>query len=325
MKQPRGAAGGDLLFFIFFIIVLGIVWALTGGPDRAISRSGPFLNPPFPLGNESGYSVSNFNIPSVGTPSSGRTQEREEEEQNSLENLISRIRLGFGELKEEKSPYAGQVTLSVGRAKSSDPDDEYVIIKTTTSVTDRVVVSSWRIESSVTSYGTTIGDASYLPYSGQVNVESTVAVPANTTLYITTGRSPIGASFRTNTCTGYFAQFQDFEPKLKEECPLPESELTDIVGNDFVPNDACIDFVEDIERCTLTLTQIPGGVGSQCSNFVIEDLSYSGCVALHKDDADFYKNEWRMYLDRDQELWKSTRERIRLLDENGKVIAAVSY
>lgn len=321
MKQPRGAAGSDLLFFIFFIVVLGIVWSLTGGPERTISREGPFLNPPFPLGEGSAYRVPGVTIPSRN----GSAEGENDRDQNALERVITRIRTGFGEITEEKSPYASSVSLSASRAKDSDARDEYVTIKINKNLEGRVPLSSWRIESSVTTLGSLLGNAAYLPYSGQVNTESPVAVDAGTTLYVITGRSPIGTSFRTNLCTGYFAQFQEFEPSLKEACPIPEDELASKVDSGFVPNDECIDFVEDIDRCTLILTEIPARVGAACQNFILEDLTYNGCVQAHKDMDGFYNTEWYIYLDRDQELWKGSRERIRLLDENGKVVAATSY
>ncbi len=326
MKHPRGAAGADLLFFIFFLVVLGIVWGLTGGPERAISRSGPFLNPPFPLGDESGYG-SNFNVPGVDIPrpTENNLTDRDRDAENSLQNIIKRIRGGFGEIKETASPYASSVTLSVGRAKDADASEEYVIIKTSKELKDQILISNWRIESSVTTLGATLGGAAYLPYSGQVNVEAPMSIPAGTTVYVTTGRSPIGTSFRTNLCTGYFGQFQTFEPELREECPAPEDVLADRVSAGFVPNDTCINFVEDIPRCTLTLSEIPVEISGQCRDFILEELTYNACVDQQKDTSNFYKNEWRVFLDRDQELWKQTNERIRLLDENGLVIGVVSY
>ena len=75
MKNMRGAAGGDLLLFIFFLIILGIVWGLTGGPGRSISLEGPFLNPPFPLGDGSAY-----NVPFVSIPSSSEISGSNEKE-----------------------------------------------------------------------------------------------------------------------------------------------------------------------------------------------------------------------------------------------------
>lgn len=320
MHYPRGAAGTDLLFFILFIIALGVVWALTGGPERSISREGPFLTPPFPLGSESGYF-----LPSVPIPSHEATEKRSEGEAFSDILTSLRARLSGG-TEEKRSPYADAVSLSISNARTSEAAEEYVTIKTSKSA-GTLTISGWRLESSITTLGATLGPAAYLPYSGRVNTELPVALGPNSTVYITTGRSPIGTSFRTNLCTGYFSQFQSFEPRLKAECPAPENELSAILATDsgLIPNETCIDFVSGIRECTLTTTPIPGAVGSQCSDFVLETLSYAGCVDLHKNDPGFYKNEWRIYLDRDQELWGNTHERIRLLDENGSVIDAVSY
>jgi len=322
MKHPRGAAGGDLIFFIFFLIVLGIVWSLTGGPERSISREGPFLNPPFPLGDGSAYNIPGVPVPTVND---GDTGSGNESGSGGIADIISRIRGGFDPGSAANSPYAGSVTLSTGRAKNSDANEEYLIIKTSKGAEGRITISDWRIESSVSLSGVALGDAAYLPYSGRVNSESPVAIGPNTTVYLVTGRSPIGTSFRTNTCTGYFEQFQDFAPSLKKECPLPNAELERAVESDFIPNQSCVDYVDDIDRCTLTLTSIPAGVGSSCRNFIQNTLTYNGCVDAHKNEADFYKNVWYLYLGRDQELWVNSNERIRLLDENGLVVDSVSY
>jgi len=322
MKYSRGAAGNDFFFFIFFIIVLGIVWGLTGGPDRSISREGPFLNPPFPLGDGTAYNVPGVSIPSVNTSEQAGSQR---EDSGGISGIISRIRGGVSNSSEKQSPYAGMVSLSVGRAKDSDENKEYVTLKTSKSVEGRITISDWRIESTVSLIGTTLGGAAYLPYSGQVNQETPLALGPNTTVYVVSGRSPIGASFRVNSCTGYFAQFQEFNPDLKKECPSAEIELETSINADFVPNESCLNFVEDIDRCELTLTSVPVEVGGACQDFIFNELTYNGCVQSHKSDPDFYKNEWRVYLDRDQELWKSSNERIRLLDENGLVVDAITY
>lgn len=321
-KNMRGSAGSDLILFIFFIIVLGIIWAVSGGPGRSISTEGPFLNPPWPLGDSSAYTV-----PSVPIPS-GEDSPEDKEESGGFADIISRawFDLGIGNTDEEKSPHAEYVSLSRSSARNDEPDEEYVTIKTSRNLEGQLRISEWRIESTATLSGATLGDAAYLPYSGQVNTELPVAVGPNTTIYVVTGRSPIGTSFRTNTCTGYFVQFQDFEPRLDRDCPAPIDELGTYIDRTggFIPSDTCIDYVENLDRCTLNIN-IPANLSGVCRDFVLNELTYNGCVNNHKNDVEFYKNEWRMYLGRDQELWKNTRERIRLLDENGLVIDVISY
>ena len=177
-----------------------------------------------------------------------------------------------------------------------------------------------------------IGEAAVIPFLGQVNVETPITVGGNTIVYVVTGRSPNGTSFRLSKCTGYFEQFQDFAPSLPTQCPLPEDELFNRPGSNSY-NDTCINFVEGLGRCTFNIGALPPLIGSQCQNFILNTLSYNGCISAHKNDPDFYRNEWRVYLGRDQELWKNetgsswqnAREEIRLLDENGKVVDVVSY
>ena len=321
MKQPRGTAGGDFFFFLFFIIVLGVVWAMTGGPGRDISRAGPFLNPPFPFGEGTAYTVPGVSIPkSADKPKGGSGGGGS----GTIDDIVTSIKTVFGTITEEKSLYAGSVTLTAGRAKATSAGDEYVILKTS-KTTGQMNISDWRLESTATGVGAMLGDAVYLPFAGQANEELSVAVGPGTTMYIGTGLSPLGVSFRVNICSGYFETTEDYSPKLKNDCPAPEDELEGPLGAGFVPTDACSDFVARINQCEVTLTGVPIKVGSACEEFIYEDLTYNGCVAAHKSEPDFYKNEWYIYLDRSQELWKSKSERIRLVDESGKVITSVSY
>jgi len=310
MKHPRGSASGDLILFIVFIVLLGIVWVFTGGPDRSISHSGPFLNSPL---GENGL----FSIPSVNTSGDG-----------SSESFISQVNSGIANLQagEEKSPYAENVSLSISTANSQTPSEEYLTIKTSRTLSGTLTISDWRLESTVSNTSVILGTAAQVPYSGQVNSQAPVAVGANTVVYVVSGRSPIGTSFRINSCTGYFAQYQNFEPRLPIECPFPSLELSAARQkySNFFPSPECSTYVGSIGQCTFAGTAVPNNLEPNCRAIVLNDLSYNGCVAAHHNDADFYKNEWRFYLNRDQELWKQ-KDRIRLLDEAGKVIDVVSY
>lgn len=317
----------ELAVFVIFIIALGVVWSMTGGPDRAISREGWFLTPQF---NPTDWREAGLPYVELSTPQSGGVRppvatSTEQERPRNAWDFLTRFRAGTGEIEEEASPYSGSVTLSVGGARSSNPQSEYVLVRTTRDLTAPITLSGWRIESTVSGLGANIGQGAPLPFAGQINVELPISIGPNMTVYITTGRSPIGTSFRTNICTGYFQQFQSFTPRLTASCPRPMDELYGAASVNFVPNEQCVRFVERVPRCTFTQTEIPGNVGSQCQTFLLETLTYNGCIRNHKDSRDFYGNEWRIYLARDQALWRSSTERIRLLDENGKVVHAITY
>jgi hypothetical protein len=308
MKYPRGAAGTDLFLFIVFIIILGVVWAMTGGPERSVSRSGPFLSSPFEEG-------SLFTIPSVDIPgaSTGGTSD------GGVFGLAP---------TEEKSPYAEYVSLSISNARNDDASREYVTIKTSNNLSGTLTISDWRLESSVSKNSVTLGGAVQTPYYGQINTPSPVALSANTTVYVVSGRSPVGVSFRVNSCSGYFEQYQDFEPRLTLSCPFTSGELQRARQkySGYSPSPACTSYVASMRQCEIaSAIQIPSNVEAECQNIILNDFSYNGCASSHQGDGDFYKNEWRLFLNRGTTLWASSKERIRLLDESGRVIDVVSY
>lgn len=307
----------DLFIVIFLLVGLGIAWYYTGGPDRALSRSGPFLSLPSSRTYGPAYPV-----PGVSLGSSTR-RENEEITGRGGSSFFSSFTNYLGTFKESRSPYAEYVRLEKGRA-DADIKDEYVVIKTLAGAPERTVITGWRIESTATSLGTIIGQAADLPFIGQSTAENPIALGPKSTVYLATGRSPVGISFRTNLCAGYFEQFQDFSPRLKLECPRPDDEALRVIGVGAY-TDECRDIVGDINRCELTLNAIAPKAGIQCQNFIQEKLTYNGCINDHKNDPGFYKDEWYLYLKRDQELWKNRYERIRLLDENGKTVGVISY
>jgi hypothetical protein len=199
-----------------------------------------------------------------------------------------------------------------------------VVIKVSSKNKTNLTATGWSIQNASNGITAPLGEASAIPSLGDVNVEQTIVLAPDSTMYVVTGRSPKGVSFRTNKCTGYFNQFQRFTPGLRQECPTPQNEMAR-TPEKVSGNDLCITYVTDIKTCEYRTTSLPGNIGSSCQDFILNTLNYSGCIRDHKADPDFYKNEWRVYLKRDQELYSNTHERIRLLDENKKIIAEVSY
>lgn len=323
MQSSRNAvrgigALGALIVFILFLVFLGILWAATGGPQRPISHAGPFLKPP------SAPSVQ-LDVGEVkgSTFEADAVQIREvKAEAGSLLNYFFNGSGGSEPVPD--SPYAGLVELSKAQAEASNPNEEYITIEASRDLKRNITITGWTLESKATSIKAPIGSAANIPLLGGVSSESPVTVGPDAIVYITTGRSPYGSSFRTNTCTGYFEQYQDFKPGLDTECPEPTDEALknpQKAGG----NVACIDFIEQVNSCEIYTNTIPYEVGSQCRDFILNDLTYSGCVSSHRNDPDFYKNEWRLFLNRQQELWNNTHDQIRLLDENGKLIGSITY
>ena len=140
---------------------------------------------------------------------------------------------------------------------------------------------------------------------------------------IITGTSPLGISFKLNKCAGYFEQFHEFAPKINTECPL--------LKNENLPsglNDACLDYIDRVFSCQ-TIVSIPYTfsfkLSSSCQDYLLQNANYKSCAEKHKGDADFYVPEWRIYLGRNEELWKKSREIITLYDDKNNIVDSVSY
>lgn len=164
----------------------------------------------------------------------------------------------------------------------------------------------------------TIGSAATLPQLSYAPKDNIFLYPGERA-YIITGHSPKAYSFRVNKCTGYFEQYVDFEPYLPIKCPYLRNEDLPKKPNQFPDN--CLDYIDSIPRCTeIQFKDLPISLSSQCRDFIAEKTTYQSCVSIHKYDDDFYSDEWRIYLERDQILWKNQRENIEIFDSARNVV-----
>ena len=56
----------------------------------------------------------------------------------------------------------------------------------------------------------------------------------------------------------------------------------------------------------------------------IEEINYDR-TEFRRDDDKFFKNEWRIFLGRNEEQWRTKREVIRLLDKDGRIVDVYTY
>ena len=263
--------------------------------------------------------------PTSGAPASSLTTpevaKQVEEKHQELEALPEEEKVD--KLHSPASPYTGLITLKVGKAKENDPDKEYVQL----SATGEVEISGWRLVSYVTDSKATIPEGSALLENRGDRDDTPIIMHAGETAYVMTGETPLKVSFKENLCTGYLKEYEDFYPSLKKQCPMPSDEML-LFGNIRNDDDECFEFVADIKQCEIpTDSELrDADITSRCRIFIEDTLDYEGCVDEHQDDADFDSiGVWRIYLDRSGELWLSTREIIRLLDDEGKVVDVLEY
>lgn len=278
----------DAGWLAFFLIILGVIWFAQGGPEK-LAHQAPFVKSPSP------------------TDFSAKKQPAASLEIGEKPAVLELV---------NESRYKEKVFLRASASKETDPQKEYLEIRISSKI-EPVLITGWKLKGKE-GLEIAVGNGAYLPYSGQVNPQEPIYLKPNGKAIIVTGRSPLGTSFRLNICTGYFNQFQKFYPSLPQECPeIDEKEVP------LTYPDACYDFVRGLPRCRMPLS-IPPAAGNDCILFINKKANYSDCVALHKNEPDFYKGEWRVYLGRDKELW-GKRDKISLIDGERKIVDEVSY
>lgn len=221
------------------------------------------------------------------------------------------------------SPYSGTVSLSIGKAKEKNAEQEYLIL----TAKDTVSISGWKLESTMTRSEATIPKGIATLDDENDRDENTIVLHKGDVAYLTTGETPLRSSFKENQCSGYLSEFGSFYPSIRKSCPLPGDEMLQY-GGISQTDDECFEFVESIKQCELISRDelLRSDLSSRCESFVRNVLTYEGCVNKHEDQIGFDSvGIWRIYLDKNGELWRSTNETIRLLDTKGKVVALLEY
>ncbi len=291
----------DLQWLIYVIIILWIVWFFTGGPESERAQGGPFLKPPAPLDTGETYGE----LPSL---------------KKTPENTS-----GGGASQKESAPvsfFKDEVQIGeTAGVRESDPQAEYIEIKASSGNKNLISLDDWVLKNS-SGKSAIINKATKLPFTGMVNVETPLFLAPGEKAIVTSGRSPIGVSFQVNKCSGYLEQFQYFSPPLPADCPSP---ATDMYINNQSLEQMCKSYVSTLPRCEIYTTEIPSGLSEACVSYIRNNINYNSCVELHKNDFDFFKPEWRIYLGRNIELWENANDLIRLYDHTGSLVDSKSY
>lgn len=316
LLHNRGSASGDLFLVAAVVIILGIIWSLSGGAERSGEGGLNGLS----SGKSGFFSTQNFFIPIIARDGDSTRSEADKEYEQIVEEY-GRTR-DFG----ETSPYWGLISIEKYSSgpKQTSAKLEYLTLTVSYNLDEPINITDWKLQSMISNTTISIPEATKISTSGNVNIEQPIVVSPKDKVYLLSGHSPIGNSFQINKCSGYFEQFQDFIPTLSRECPLAEDEFKFAESDPFRFGDECLSYIENIDRCIMPLDALPIGFSDSCTLFITEKINYSSCIKNHRDDEDFFKPQWRVYLKHDQEIW-NTRDIIRLLDSNGKTVDVFSY
>jgi len=291
----------DISLVIGLFILLFLLWLASGGPQRTNT-------PASDSGNRAFFS---FSLPDFSFGFPQYTPDYSSYGNSSKENTTP-----FN-----SSKYEGYVSIS-SIARSNDVDKEYVRLYVDRR-SEPVNMTGWKLRSRVSAQTITIPQATQVFIPGGYNTIGSVIADSGNTIIVTTGHSPIGASFRTTLCSGYFEQFQDFTPSISKQCPHPSKEPP-LTSSLTYLEDSCFDFIDRLPRCSI-VTSFPKDISKGCRAYVSKYINYNRCVALYQNNADFLKDSWRVYVGRDDAVWRTRREIIDLLDTENNIVDTYSY
>lgn len=264
-------------------------------------------------------------VASTGSTGSTSSQTDLSEQVRQAQQQVDQIKQEVVAVKanESRSPYADAVTIQyVNRA--NDPSQEYVSIRVNDWATTTVPITGWMLASTESGVSLSIPKGSKLYFASSPNAEENIVLTPGTTAYIITGRSPVGVNFQANKCSGYLSRFQTFTPYLGSNCPLPSQEDLSSIPRRTI-NDACFDYIDSLPGCFVQTQNLPQNWSYECTHFIYDKLNYNSCINTHKNDSNFYLNDWRIYLSRSEPLWKNRRENVVLYDANGKIVSSFKY
>lgn len=327
MRFQTNRGVSDLGLLAIAAIVLFVAWVASGGPGREVG--GPFLT-----------TATSTKLRADTTKSSGGFFGRRATDYETTDPSLY-------------SPWRGVIELERGSAGSTDySNEEYVIIKNVSRSGQPVTITGWRLKNAgdtrqyPTDYGYRQGQAAIVPIqtgallllpSGLGIQQPITLAPRERAVVLSGGilRSrpiKIQTNFKVNKCSGYLEALPEYKfyPSIKLQCPDPESEP------EFKTlDDKCYSFVRRMSRCHTpefneSTDRAPANVDGVedlpriCRIFLKERYNYNSCIARHAGDADFYTNEWRIFLNVGA-LWFNTRETISLYDAQGLLVDQISY
>ena len=206
-------------------------------------------------------------------------------------------------------------------AVNADERNEYVVVQASARLEKPVSTAGWTLVSKETGKSAAFPPGTNVARAGKVNILTPILLAPGDQAIVTTGRSPVGVSFREHMCVGYLGERQTFSPPLPASCPTPSGEYSRFFDGD---DEECLFHLRTIAQCASN-SKVSGDVSNECEDFVDHYLNYNGCVAAHENDEGFAGHTWRVYLGKQDELWQRQRETILLLDASGKTIDALSY
>lgn len=180
---------------------------------------------------------------------------------------------------------------------------------------EKINITGWKIKS-VQKGETIIGKGINLPQFDAA--PSDIWLRSGDRADITVGLSPLAMNFRANNCFGWLNNLYNLGYSLNY-CP-GGFKLGDLAGLDS----ACQDLILRAGSCRAPIENDLNKSSYRCREWVEKNMTYNACVAIHRNDSDFYK-EWKIYTGNSNQIFDSLHDIIELRDQNGILIDKYEY
>ncbi|MBX4210918.1 lamin tail domain-containing protein [Candidatus Parcubacteria bacterium] len=309
--MKRGAGGSDILILIGVMLFLMIVWFGNGRPS-ATKASGPIQQP----ATKALTTTKSTTLPKIDSTATIST------DLNKAAAQAQKLKQTIIETS-GNSPFKNEIVIEPANPYSEKTQYEYLRLRSAETNHGAIDISGWTLTSTVSGKTAHIPQGTYLPNFFDQNYKGDINLGPGETVYIVTGTSPIGTSFKINMCTGFFEQYNSFSPALPQQCPRPSLEK---LPRDILADTACTDYLDNFPYCRMNTDSLSdSGLSLNCREYILNHINYNECVTLHQKDTNFYSKQWRVYLGQTNELWKTGREHITLTDKNGLLVSEISY
>ncbi|HEA84527.1 MAG TPA: hypothetical protein ENI04_00910 [Candidatus Wildermuthbacteria bacterium] len=221
------------------------------------------------------------------------------------------------------SEYYGKVDIRSVRQESTTRK-LLITLRPNLTSDEKINITGWRIEGELGGFTIPLG-IEKIPQAINFTGTNNINLRRGDAVYLTAEKSPFGRniSFRPNICMGYFKQYYTFPLSISSSCPDKPTERD--LRYLRIP---CQDFIlKDISFSSCTIpnhANIPSvATDSECLSYIQDRFNYSACYNLHKNDSDFTKNEWHIYMERD--FTRDRHDTIKLLDKDGRIVDTFIY
>lgn len=153
------------------------------------------------------------------------------------------------------------------------------------------------------------------------SVDSDIILRPNSNVSIYSNSSAVNKNLRLNKCMGYLENDYSFMPSLGRSCPsISRSSMAYLSGD-------CQSYILSLNTCQVPPVSVynsfPGGDdGNKCRAF-LSNLNYNSCVKEHRNDLDFYLNDWRVWVNR--QILDSQHDMVSLFDSSGLLVDQYIY